>query len=140
MRPTMNTNATADWTLLIIDAQNDFRDTARSALPVPGATADLRRLARLIRTCPERVRDILLTFDSQPQVAIERVTFWERGDGSPVAPFTQFSRHAVLTGQFRPRNPLWLETVLAYLEALEARDRIHTVWPVHGVIGTWGHM
>ncbi|MFM2054363.1 MAG: hypothetical protein RL456_2400, partial [Pseudomonadota bacterium] len=40
--------------LLLIDAQNDFCDLpgeagARPALPVPGADADLRRVAALVR-------------------------------------------------------------------------------------------
>jgi nicotinamidase/pyrazinamidase len=135
----MNKCARPDWTLLIVDGQNDFRDIRGAALPIPGATADLRRLARLIHLHQARIHAVVATLDSQPQVAIERVSFWKRGDGRPVAPFTQVSLEQVDSGELLPRNPALLPTVRQYLRALDARGRKHTIWPVHGVIGTWGH-
>ena len=35
----------SDYDLLIIDPQNDFLDIEGAALPVPGANADMHRLA-----------------------------------------------------------------------------------------------
>ena len=43
-------------------------------------------------------------------------------------------------GQFKPRNPALKAEVQAYLHALEATgQRQLVVWPVHCVLGTWGH-
>lgn len=135
----MNTYSSPDLTLLIVDGQNDFRDLPRAALPVAGSSADLLRLARLIQHQKARIRAIVTTLDSQPQVGIERVSFWQHPDGSPLAPFTSIRLSQVEAGEYLPRNPALLSVVEEYLAALEARGRVHTVWPVHCVIGTWGH-
>ena len=43
-------------------------------------------------------------------------------------------------GQYLPRHQSRLTEVIAYLEALEAAgERRLIVWPVHCVLGTWGH-
>ena len=36
--------------LIVIDAQNDFMDLDRAALPIPGALDDMNRLARFMST------------------------------------------------------------------------------------------
>lgn len=126
--------------LLIIDPQNDFCDLPESALPVPGASADLARLAAFIQALGPRLTGLGLTLDSHPQVAIERVSFWEDEAGRPIAPFTELTEAQVRAGAFRPRNGALLSQVLGYLHALEERGRYRLmVWPVHCVVGTWGH-
>ncbi len=75
--------------LLIIDPQNDFCDQPGAALPVPGAMADMVRLAGFIAARSTGLHDILATLDSHAHVGIERPTFWQSADGSPVEPFTQ---------------------------------------------------
>lgn len=127
-------------TLLVIDPQNDFCDIEGAALPVPGANADLQRLSALITRAPEKLSDIIVTLDSHATVSIERTTFWKQGDGAPVAPFTEITEQAVRDRQFAPRDASRLPEVLAYLHALEAGGRYRLmVWPVHCVVGTWGH-
>jgi nicotinamidase-related amidase len=126
--------------LLIIDPQNDFCDIDGAALPVPGAEADLNRLAAFLETAGGNIAEIIVTLDSHPTVAIERTTFWQDGTGAPVAPFTAVTARAVRSGSFLPRNHSLLPDVLAYLDALEAAGRYTLmVWPVHCVVGTWGH-
>ncbi len=127
-------------TLLLIDPQNDFCDIEGAALPVPGADADMRRLAGWMHTVRAAVSDIVVTLDSHPSVAIERTTFWKQRDGSPVPPFTEITEQAVREGRYLPRNDALQADVLGYLRALEAGGRYRLmVWPVHCVVGTWGH-
>jgi nicotinamidase-related amidase len=126
--------------LLIIDPQNDFCDIQGAALPVPGADADLRRLAAFMHDSGGRLGDITVTLDSHASVGIERTTFWSTGSGDPVQPFTQITAEELRAGRFVPRDPGKTAEVLAYLHALErgGRHRL-VVWPVHCVLGTWGH-
>lgn len=127
-------------TLLVIDPQNDFCDIEGAALPVPGANADLQRLSGLIARAPQSLNDIVVTLDSHATVSIERTTFWQQAEGSPVAPFTDVTEQAVREGRYTPRDASRLPEVLAYLHALEAGGRYRLmVWPVHCVLGTWGH-
>lgn len=147
---------TSNVHLLIIDPQNDFCDLPASylpqnplntdqrlqpQLPVPGAHADMHRLAQFIRRAKENIKHITITLDSHHYVGIERPAMWQQRDGSPVAPFTQLSADDVRQGKFVPRNPEATEAVLAYLDALEAAGRYtHMIWPTHCEIGTWGHI
>lgn len=126
--------------LLIIDPQNDFCDIPGAALPVAGADADMRRLAALMKEARGRITDITVTLDSHASVGIERTTFWVDANGDPVVPFTQITDGDVRAGRFVPRDSRKLPDVKAYLQALEQGGRYRlVVWPVHCVIGTWGH-
>jgi nicotinamidase/pyrazinamidase len=126
--------------LLIIDPQNDFCDIPGAALPVTGANADMLRLAELMRKAGASLTDITVTLDSHASVGIERTTFWKTATGEAVAPFTQVGESDVRAGRFAPRDPAQLPAVLAYLQALEKGGRYRlVVWPVHCVLGTWGH-
>jgi len=139
---------------LVIDAQNDFCDlpaawcpldsvSQRSiapSLPVAGAHADLQRLAGLIDDVAARLARIVVTLDSHHRLDIAHPAFWQRHDGSDVAPFTPITAAQVRAGDFAPRSATHRSRALAYLDALEARGRYTLmVWPVHCQIGTWGH-
>lgn len=142
--------------LLIIDPQNDFCDLPedflppdplqpfgeqlRPQLPVPGAHEDMLRLASFIERCTSVLTGITVTLDSHHHVGIERPAFWEREDSGVVAPFTQILASEVRAGAYRPRKPELRDSVLAYLDCLEAEGRYtHMVWPAHCEIGSWGH-
>ena len=149
--------------LLIIDPQNDFCDLPdaycpalptvvaattttttvarlRPALPVPGAHADMQRLAALIERAGDAINKITLTLDTHQRIDIAHPTFWQQDDGTPVAPFTMVAAADVRAGHIVPRVAANQTRVLAYLDALEAAGRYtHMVWPVHCEIGTWGH-
>ena len=127
-------------TLLVIDPQNDFCDGDGAALPVPGAAADLLRVSDLIARISDCLSDIVITLDTHQTVSIERTTFWKQGDGAPVQPFTEITEQAAREGRYAPRDASRLPEVLAYLRDLEAGHRYRLmVWPVHCVLGTWGH-
>jgi nicotinamidase-related amidase len=133
--------------LLIIDPQNDFCDLPDSArhgnvptLPVPGAHADMLRLATLIEQGGKGISRITVTLDSHHRLDIAHPGFWQQGNGAPVAPFTPISAENVKAGTFQPRRADALPRVIAYLEALEAAGRYtHMVWPTHCELGSWGH-
>jgi nicotinamidase-related amidase len=133
--------------LLIIDPQNDFCDLPEAergdnipALPVPGAHADMLRLAELIERSAESIAGITITLDSHRRIDIAHPGFWLRADGAAVAPYTQIHASDVEAGLFRPRAANALPRAIAYLRALEAAGRhTHMVWPVHCELGAWGH-
>lgn len=138
--------------LVIIDPQNDFCDLPEShrplasdgsrlapSLPVPGAHADLLRVADLVERGGDGLSAITVTLDAHLRLDIAHPGFWRQGDGSPVGPFTPIAAADVRAGHYRPRDAAALPRVLAYLDALEAAGRYtHMVWPVHCEIGAWG--
>ena len=109
--------------LLIIDPQNDFMDIAGAALPVPGAHADMQRLAALVRRLGAHIDDMVVTLDSHNSIGIERVTFWQTAGGAPVPPFTAVTAADVRAGRFVPRDARLLPGVLDYLDALAVLAR-----------------
>ncbi|HYP87553.1 MAG TPA: hypothetical protein VEQ59_05360 [Polyangiaceae bacterium] len=139
--------------LLIIDPQNDFCDLpepyrpllpdgsrAAPSLPVPGAHADLLRVAQLIDGAGSSLSEISVTLDSHQRLDIAHPTFWQTAAGGPISPFTQIDAQDVESGRYVPRWPGARERVVAYLRQLEAQGRYrHMVWPVHCEIGSWGH-
>lgn len=126
--------------LLVIDPQNDFMDIGGAALPVPGADADMTRLAGFVDAMQSHIDEIVVTLDSHPGVGIERTTFWADVAGATVAPFTAVTAADVRAGKYTPRDPSRRGETLAYLDALESGSgRTLVVWPVHCVLGTWGH-
>jgi nicotinamidase-related amidase len=130
----------ATYDLLVIDPQNDFMDMAGAALPVAGANADMSRLAAWLDSHGSQVQSITVTLDSHASVGVERTTFWQQADGSAVAPFTLVTAADVQAGKYLPRQQAKLAETLAYLQALEAPGKRQlVVWPVHCVLGTWGH-
>lgn len=140
--------------LLIIDPQNDFCDLPPSwrgrdpltgaeiapALPVPGAHADLLRLADFVRRRSAALDQVVITLDSHQRWDIAHPGFWAGPDGASPAPFTPIAAAQVRAGEFLPRDAAALGRVLAYLDALEAAGRYTLmVWPVHCEVGSWGH-
>ena len=139
--------------LLIIDPQNDFCDLPEAyrpqqpdgsrlapSLPVPGAHADMLRIAGLIEASESGLSEISVTLDSHQHLDIAHPTFWQTAAGEPVSPFTQISAAEVQSGRYLPRLHGARERALRYLEQLEAQGRYrHMVWPVHCEIGTWGN-
>jgi len=126
--------------LLLIDPQNDFCDIPGAALPVPGADADMKRLAVLIRERGAGFDAITVTLDSHQRLDIAHPGFWQTDGGGIVLPFTPITAELIRAAKFSPRDASALPRALAYAEALEAQGRYTLmIWPVHCEIGTWGH-
>lgn len=127
-------------TLLIIDPQNDFCDPERGALYVPGADADMKRLAALVDRIGPTLDAIHVTLDSHHLVDIAHPGFWRDAKGAPPAPFTSIAAADVEAGTWTTADPEARPRALAYLEALEEGGRYpHTIWPPHCLIGGPGH-
>ena len=130
----------AAFDLLIIDPQNDFLDIEGAALPVAGANADMHRLADWLMQHAADVESITVTLDSHTSVGIERTTFWLQGSREPIQAFTPILAEDVQAGRYVPRHAAQQAEVITYLQALEATGKHQLlVWPVHCVLGTWGH-
>ena len=134
--------------LLIIDAQNDFCDLPRDyvapgctpALPVPGAHADMRRVAGLIERGIDGLAAISVTIDSHHRIDIAHSAFWQDAGGAAVAPFTQITLAELEQGKYAPRDLAARARATNYLQALEAAGRYTLmVWPTHCEIGSWGN-
>lgn len=154
--------------LLIIDPQNDFcvaeeKQGHRGALAVPGAFDDMVRLAAMIDRVSHQISTIHVSLDSHHSIGIERPIWWKRvSDGLPPDPFTVLGIHPdanrivrieKIEGHPTPTEEEYTTYLpdflyrggptgtgsFGYLQALVASGRyLHTVWPVHCVIGTWG--
>ena len=133
--------------LLVIDPQNDFCDLPASyipagaapALPVPGAHADMLRVAGLIRDGGAGLTGISITLDAHHRIDIAHPAFWKTGVGGPVSPFTEITAADVAAATYLPRDSRAVPRVMAYLQALETAGRYKLmVWPTHCEIGSWG--
>ncbi len=151
----MNKNLKIDF--VVIDGQNDFMDIKalpgdpvgmslpdgtqfRSALPVPGALADMTRVAELIKRVGPRLNDIHVTLDSHRVIDVAHPGFWRDQDGKPPAPFTMISNMDIKSGMWEPRSRGLRTRMLDYTAKLEAAGKfVLMIWPEHCLIGSWGH-
>ena len=141
--------------LLIIDPQNDFCDlpglllpgpqqggtmAPLPALPVPGADADMRRLADLIERIGAGLAGIEVSLDSHHPLHIPHPGFWRYDPDQPPPPFTVIAHDAPPPGRWRTRDPAVQQRSLDYVRRLKEQGRYAlVVWPEHCLIGHWGH-
>ncbi len=129
-----------DLRLLIIDPQNDFCDK-NGALCVPGADADMTRLAAMIRRLKNKIDDIHVTLDTHHYVDIAHPIFWVNSDGGHPDPLTTIiTVEDVENGTWRTTNPRLGKRALEYVKTLRDNNRYAlVVWPYHCLIGSWGY-
>lgn len=143
--------------LVIIDPQNDFMDIPaskgdpvgltlpdgtqfRSTLPVPGALADMGRVAHLVDRIGKRLDDIHVTLDSHRVIDVAHPGFWRDADGNRPAPFTLITHAEIKSGMWSPRSQAYRQRMLDYTAELERAGKfILMIWPEHCLIGSWGH-
>lgn len=143
--------------LVIIDPQNDFMDIIankgdpvglalpdgtqfRSTLPVPGALADMGRVAGMVKRIGKRLADIHVTLDSHRVIDVAHPGFWRDSDGKTPAPFTMITNDQIKSGMWSPRNQAYRQRMLDYTAALESAGKFTLmIWPEHCLIGSWGH-
>jgi nicotinamidase-related amidase len=125
--------------LVVIDPQRDFCDP-HGSLFVPGADEDMKRLAKLVQTCADRLADIHVTLDSHRKVDISHPIWWRNSTGDHPDPFTTISVEDVEQGRWTTFVPAMYDRSLQYLRGLEAGGRYpHVIWPYHCLIGDEGH-
>ena len=148
-------SAASSTRLLVIDPQNDFCDlpvgrstdaphdlatTPRPALPVPGADADMRRLAALIDRIGPGLAGIEVSLDSHHPMDIAHPGWWLDASGRAPEPFTVIGADDVAVGRWRTRDPAVAQRSLDYVRRLQEQGRYAlVVWPEHCLIGHWGH-
>lgn len=126
--------------LLIIDPQNDFMPLPNSALGVPGADKDMDRLASLITSEKAHFDEITVTLDSHAHYGVERPSYWLTPELTQPAPFTPVTSEDVVAGRLVPRDLNLMPQVIWMLRELEkTQSSPMMIWPVHCVVGTWGH-
>jgi nicotinamidase-related amidase len=126
--------------LFTIDPQNDFvsRD-GKGALAVPGAVADMDRLAKMLDKYGAEIDDTQLTMDSHYHVAIFHSCWWVDRKGNHPNPFTLITEEAINNGDFRAYDPERQEWSANYVKTLKANNRyVLCIWPDHCIIGSVG--
>lgn len=127
-------------TLVIIDPQCDFMDLPSSALPVIGGTADMDRVAKLIRNHGDDFYDIQITMDSHHNYHIAHPMFLVNSAGEHPTPGTQISSKDIEDGVWRAKIVAHQHLLEDYVKSLEANGKYSlTIWPPHCLIGSWGH-
>lgn len=126
--------------LIMIDPQNDFCDP-KGALFVPGADADMKRLADFILKNGTRINEIHCTLDSHQTVHIAHPIFWRDSQGNPPPPFSLITKEDVVThAKWAARHPQFQNHAIKYVTELEKHGRYQLmIWPPHCLIGSWGH-
>ena len=158
---------------LIVDPQNDFTIADdghgnKGALVVPGADADMTRLAAMLRRLGPKIDDVHATLDSHQTIGIERPRWWKRAtDGKNPDPFTCLDIHpdgrrivkftpggsapnafgmSATEEEYVTHIPSYMHQggptgkgSFGYLQALAAGGKYpHLVWTEHCVVGSWG--
>jgi nicotinamidase/pyrazinamidase len=126
--------------LVVIDPQIDFCDVPGATLPVPGADADMKRLANFVDRVGPKLDDIHVTLDSHRLIDIAHPAWWQDSNGKQPPPFTLISSSDIKAGMWTPRNPAFRNRSLAYAEKLEEAGKYQLcIWPPHCLIGSRGH-
>jgi nicotinamidase/pyrazinamidase len=135
------------YKLVIIDAQNDFCDLPseacpiiagsqyKPAMPILGAHLNCLNLANFIGKFGYNIDSISVYMDSHIYADIGHCTSWLTELYKPVPPYTTVTFDDFMTGKVQPINTLVTSIYKAYLQKAQAI----MVWPVHTLIGTYGH-
>ncbi len=122
--------------MLIIDAQFDFCHP-QGALFVPGADADMKRLAGWIKKNKANIDHISVTMDSHPVNDISHPSFWQDKYGNFPNPFTPITAQEIKDGKWTPR--FYPMEAIQYVESLEKQGEFgHFIWPYHCLLGSRG--
>jgi len=121
--------------LVIVDPQVDFCDLPGSKLPVTGADADCKRLAKIIKKLGKNISMIHTTLDSHQPVHVAHPIMWVNKKGDHPAPFTMIQPN----GEWMPYFPPYAKRLAEYITTLYKNGRYPlTIWNPHCIIGTPG--
>lgn len=126
--------------LFLIDPQNDFC-SPNGSLFVPGADADMKRVADMVKAHIKAIRSITVTLDSHNDIHIAHPIFTvDASTGNHPTPFTLISNADLVNAKYRGYRPEWTKIILDYTEKLEKTGKYTLcIWPPHCLIGTKGH-
>jgi len=121
--------------ILGIDLQNDFTSPTGS-LFVQHADSDVIRIADFILTNQQEIDYVALTLDSHQPIHIAHQIYWKDVEGHNPLAFATITAEEVRSGKWIPQYNK--ERALPYLEQLEAKGEVCTIWPMHCILGTGG--
>jgi nicotinamidase-related amidase len=121
--------------ILGIDLQNDFTLPSGS-LYVNGADVDVVRIGDFIRKNQAKIDYVALTLDSHQPIHIAHQIYWKDAEGNHPPVFSIVTADDVRNGKWIPQYNQ--ELALTYMEQLEAKGDICTIWPMHCILGTDG--
>lgn len=121
--------------ILGIDLQNDFT-SSNGSLYVNGAEEDVKRIADFILNNQCRIDYIALTLDSHQPIHIAHQIYWRDHEGNHPPLFSIISSKDLIEGRWIPQYNK--ERALIYLEQLEKKGEVCTIWPMHCILGTTG--
>lgn len=121
--------------ILGIDIQNDFT-LATGALFVKGADTDIRRMSDFILGNQQHIDYIALTLDSHQPIHIAHQCYWKGQEGNRPALFSIITAADVKSNRWIPQYNV--DKALIYLEELESKGEVCTIWPMHCILGTEG--
>lgn len=125
--------------LLIIDPQNDFC-APNGALSVPGAAADMQRLADWLDHNAAGLDAVLVSLDCHQRLDISHPLWFVDAEGAHPAPFTVITADDLASGRWSTTRPADQARTEAYLRSLAEGGRYpHVIWPEHCLVGTPGH-
>ena len=141
--------------LCVIDAQNDFCSSGQSgasrrgSLYVENAEPEANAVAAMINRLGSRISTIHASLDSHQFNDCSHHVRWRTAEGQIPAPFTIVSHLDISQGKYNPSSSqaewngmeisskTWAEN---YTAELEKSGRMPLcLWPVHCLIGSWGH-
>lgn len=121
--------------ILGIDLQNDFT-SPDGALFVKNADIDVVRIADFIRYNQNKIDYIALTLDSHQPIHIAHQIYWKDKAGNNPPLFSIIHASDIKSGKWIPQYNI--NRALTYLEQLEEKNEVCTIWPMHCILGTQG--
>ena len=122
--------------LLIIDAQRDFVDIEKGALPVKGASEDIKRIIKFIYDNIESLSSIYTTIDTHSYDSIFHPFLWKTPNGEYVKPFTEITLEKI---ENKEVIPVYKDIQTDYVKKLKEQGSQNLiVWTYHCIYGTDG--
>lgn len=121
--------------ILAIDLQNDFTSPTGS-LFVKNADVDVVCIADFIRKNQAKIDYVALTLDSHQPIHVAHQVYWKDKNGNHPPLFSIINATDVKSGLWQAQYNK--ELTIPYLEQLEAKGEVCTIWPMHCVLGTSG--
>lgn len=122
-----------------IDFQNSFT-SPKGELYVQDGEKAADNFANFLIKHASRIEDVHATLDSHQRFHIAHPKFWRTKDGKEPSPFTLITLKDFENGTYRPVLPSLDKIAKNYITQLEKNNRYQLmIWPIHCVIGTWGH-
>lgn len=121
--------------ILGIDLQNDFT-SPDGTLFVKNADIDVVRIADFIRYNQNKIDYIAMTLDSHQPIHVAHQIYWKDKEGNMPPLFSRIHANDIKSGRWIPQYNV--NRALTYLEQLEEKNEVCTIWSMHCILGTQG--